>query len=112
LRTCSGERRIVTQRYADLELVVRVLEALSQAPIPEAGSRRMDPGQEHPPIERVPPIGRRSTPREVGDHRLQGVEITPRLQRVAMLPRSHPGLATRQAGCLIIAVRREPSGLN
>ena len=37
---------------------------------------------------------------------------TPRLQRVAMLPRSHPRLATRQAGCLIIAVRRKPSGLN
>jgi len=71
----------------------------------------MDPGQEHLPIERVPPIGRRSTPSEVGDLRFQGVKITPRLQRVAMLPRSHPGLATRQAGCLIIAVRRKPSGL-
>jgi hypothetical protein len=62
---------------------VRVLEALSQAPIPEAGLRRMDASQEHPPIERVPAIGRRSAPGEVGDHRFHS----------------------------IIAVRREPSGL-
>ena len=110
LRTCGGEICIVTESCADLELAVRVPEALSQAPVPEAGLRRMDLGQEHLPIERVPPIGRRSAPCEVGDHRFQGVEITPRLQRVALLPRSHPRLATRQAGCLIIAVRREPSG--
>jgi hypothetical protein len=57
LRTGGGETLIVSQRHADLILAVRVLEALSQAPIPEAGLRRMDPSQEHPPIERVPAIG-------------------------------------------------------
>jgi len=62
---------------------MRVLEALTQAPVPEACSRRMDPGQEHLPIERLPPIGRRSAPGEVGYHRLHS----------------------------ILAVRREPSGL-
>jgi len=45
---------IVTESYPDLILAVRVLEALSQAPIPEAGLRRMNASQEHPPIERVP----------------------------------------------------------
>ena len=53
MRTCGCETLIVTESNADLILAVRVLEALSQAPIPEAGLRRMDPSQEHPPIERV-----------------------------------------------------------
>jgi hypothetical protein len=49
-----------------------------QVPIPEAGLRRMDPSHKHPPVERVPPIRRRSAPSEVGDHRFHSIKAVRR----------------------------------
>ena len=62
LRTCSGQLGIVAQRHADLILAVRLLESQSQAPIPEAGLRRIDPSKKPLPFKRVPMITRRSAP--------------------------------------------------
>ena len=49
-----------------------------QAPVPEAGSWRMDPGQEQLPVERVPKIGRRSAPCEIGHHRFHSIRAVRR----------------------------------
>ena len=62
LRTCSGQLGIVTESYPDLELAVQLLESHSQAPIPEAGLRRIDPSKKPLPFKRVPMITRRSVP--------------------------------------------------
>jgi hypothetical protein len=58
LRTCSGQLGIVTERHANLKLAVRLLESLPQAPIPEAGLRRIDPSKKPLPFKRVPMITR------------------------------------------------------
>ncbi|MFM8217097.1 MAG: hypothetical protein ACKN82_20980, partial [Pirellula sp.] len=62
MRTSSGQLGIVAERYANLILAVRLLESQSQAPIPEAGLRRIDPSKKPPPFKRVPMITRRSGP--------------------------------------------------
>jgi hypothetical protein len=62
LRTCSGQLGIVAESYPDVELAVRLLESQSQAPIPEAGFRRIDPSKKPLPFKRVPMITRRSVP--------------------------------------------------
>ena len=62
LRTSSGQLGIVSQRHADLILAVRLLESQSQAPIPKAGLRRIDPSKKPLPFKRVPMITRRSAP--------------------------------------------------